>query len=128
MIAKRVWYRLNRKTINWLCLDYEVCNLEDFQTLSALPDLLKHEERFLKYFDLHFFNNPIDSPPMYCKIAVPEALKQNDPNLLRAVDLLLDKFNEKNLSLQELSYFIHLLADLHQPFHSTRENVLGFVH
>lgn len=93
--------------------------MDDFKTLSVLPDLLKHEERFINYFDLHFFNNLADHPPESCSINVHDALSQRQPNLLRACDSLLKKFenSDEMLSLTELAYFIHLLADLHQPFH-----------
>ncbi len=119
LIAKQTWSLLTNKTTYWLCSVYDVCNYQDFQTLSVLPDLLKHEGRFLKYFDLHFFNNPIDCPPMHCEIDVARALDKDKPNLLRAIKGLQSKFEIEVLSFQEFAYFIHLLADLHQPFHST---------
>ena len=107
-------------------MKYDVCTLEDFQTLSALPDLLKHEPQFLKYFGLHFFNNDIDSPPMRCKIDYKEALDPNSkPNILRAMKKLLKEFEcDNELSFIEFSYFIHLLAELHQPFHC---NIVGLM-
>lgn len=118
MIAQLSWGQLNEETKYWICSEYDVCALEDFKTLSALPDLLKHEKKFIKYFDLHFYNNLEDNPPGYCSINVSDALRQKQPNLLKAVKRLLIKFiNGSNLSFIEFSYFIHLLADLHQPFH-----------
>ena len=106
-------------TKQWLCMNYSICNLNDFQTISAIPDLLKHESKFIKYFGLHFFNNGVDSPPLYCKIDFSEANDPNGkPNIIRAVKSLLDDFTSgHNLSLIEFSYLLHLLADLHQPFH-----------
>lgn len=121
MIAQLTWNQLHEETIVWLCSDYDVCFTEDFKTLSALPDLLKHEKKFIKYFGLHFYNNLTDDPPNYCRINVDEAFSQNQPNLLKAVKRLMSKlnnFNNEKLSFTELSYLIHLLADLHQPFHS----------
>lgn len=118
MIAQLTWDRLYEETKFWICSNYDVCALEDFKTLSALPDLLKHEKKFIKYFDLHFYNNLADNPPRYCSINVSDALSQNKPNILKAVKRLMNKFiNGAKLSFIELAYFIHLLADLHQPFH-----------
>lgn len=119
LIAESTWNQLNEETLHWLCKSYKVCNVYDFKTLSILPDLLKHEKRFIKYFNLHFYNNLADHPPKYCSINVHDALSQRQPNLLRAVDVLMRKFKnpEMMLSFTEMSYFIHLLADLHQPFH-----------
>lgn len=119
MIAQLTWNQLPEETIYWLCSDYDVC-VSDFKTLSALPDLLKHEKKFIKYFGLHFYNNLADNPPNYCRIHVDEALTQNQPNLLKAVKRLMSKFinvNNEKLSFTELAYFVHLLADFHQPFH-----------
>lgn len=107
-------------------MKYDVCTIEDFQTLSALPDLLKHESKFIKYFGLHFFNNNADIPPKHCKINLDEAMNPDSmPNLLKAVKILLWKFESQNdLSFIELSYLVHLLADLHQPFHR-KTNLCG---
>lgn len=117
LIAKWTWNSFEYSTIKWICNKYEICNYEDFQTLSALPDLLKHEERFMKYFDLHFYNNPYDQPPRNCRIDFNGALDNNQPNILKAIRALLTKFEKDELSFIELSYFVHLFADLHQPFH-----------
>lgn len=126
MISELTWEKLHLDTIIWLCLQYDVCTKEDFKTLSALPDLTKHEPKILKYFDLHFFNNNYDYPPTYCRINITDALNQFvHPNLLKGVKVLLDNFNSSNnLSFIELSYLVHLLADLHQPFHCKYENVI----
>ena len=127
MIAQLTWNQLQEETIYWLCSDYDVCVSEDFKTLSALPDLLKHEKKFIKYFDLHFYNNLADDPPNYCRIKVDEAITQKQPNLLKAVKRLMSKFisvNDEKLSFTELAYFIHLLADLHQPFHRKNKKII----
>ena len=118
MIAKHVWNQLNNQTISWFCSVYEICNVTDFQTLSALPDLLKHDDRFIKYFSLHFFNNLMDNPPSHCEIDVIGAFNQSQPNLLRAIQVLSEKLTQNDLSFTEMAYFVHLLADIHQPFHS----------
>lgn len=125
MIAEITWNQLHEDTIHWFCCQYDVCALEDFKTISALPDLLKHEPRFIKYFDLHFYNNLSDNPPSFCIISVKEAFVQSQPNLLKAVKSLFEKFQNVNseLSLTEVAYFIHLLADLHQPFHCNRHRL-----
>lgn len=117
MIASKTWNQLSEETINWLCYNYEICNVEDFKTISALPDLLKHKPRFLKYFDLHFYNNLSDNPPLHCGIYFEKAINSCAPNLVQATNSLLKKFKLEKLSFIELSYFIHFIADLHQPFH-----------
>lgn len=108
---------MSENTIDWLCHNYEVCNVKDFKTLSALPDLLKHQPRFIKYFDLHFYNNPSDHPPSHCGIYFEKAINSCSPNLLQASSTLLKMFKMEKLSFNELAYFIHFMADLHQPFH-----------
>lgn len=119
LIAELTWDALEYETIEWLCTKYEVCDLVAFQTLSALSDLLKHDGRIIKYFDLHFYNNPYDTPPMHCRIDLKDAINGDQPNLLKTVKVLLKKFHREDLSFVELSYLVHLLADLHQPFHGT---------
>lgn len=129
MIAQSTWNQLSEKTKYWICSDYDVCNLEDFQTISALPDLLKHEKKFIKYFNLHFYNNLGDDPPSYCRINVSDAFNENQPNILKAVKTLIDKLdNGEKFSFIEFAYLIHLLADLHQPFHSKKQNDKGMIY
>lgn len=108
---------LSKNSIRWLCNDYDICNVNDFMTVSALPDLLKHQPRFLKYFDLHFYNNPTDDPPFHCGIYFENAIMNSSPNLLQASSSLLKKYKVSDLSFNELAYLIHFIADLHQPFH-----------
>ena len=117
LISELTWSLLDATAVHWLCKMYNVCRVEDFKTLSALPDLQKHSKRFVKYFDLHFYNNPLDDPPEHCGIDLVQALNQKLPNLITATRLLLDKFDQEYLSFAELAYLVHLLADLHQPFH-----------
>lgn len=117
LISILTWNKLLPGTKRWLCDKYEVCNIEDFETINALPDLMKHHANYIKYFSLHFYNNNLDIPPKVCKLDVEEALEDGTPNLIQAVIVLLTTFQRSQLSFVELSYLIHLIADLHQPFH-----------
>lgn len=88
------------------------------KTFAALPDLLKHNPQFLKYFPLHFYNNQMDLPPLKCTIDYSMALSDRTPNLIKAIDMLLQKlFSPARLSFIELSYLIHFVSDLYQPLH-----------
>lgn len=110
----------NGRLIAWLCQEYNCCNVEDMKTLAALPDLQKHDLRFIKYFPLHFYNNNLDYPPAKCELNYATALFDKKPNLIKAIDILLGKLKLRcKLSFNELSYFIHFLSDLHQPLHGT---------
>ncbi len=113
-----VWNSTDDYLKGWLCSQYDCCTAMDMRTLAALPDLLKHTEKFIKYFHLHFFNNESDFPPQHCSIDYQVAISAESPNLIQAVQVLLQKqYSTRKLSFIELSYLIHLISDLHQPLH-----------
>lgn len=102
----------------WLHRDYDVRNVRDFRTMAALPDLIKHEACLVRYRRVHFYNNALDDPPHRCRIDYADALRERCGNLVQAVERLFDKFYSRELlTFKELSYAIHLVSDLHQPFH-----------
>lgn len=116
MIAEVAWRICGDGIKGRLCSQYDVCDLEDMKTFTALPDLHKHNAKFLKYFPLHFYNNELDNPPEKCKISLRDALYAPTPNILQAVLKLLSK---PKLEFVEMSYLLHLVSDLHQPLHLT---------
>jgi hypothetical protein len=118
LISTLTWLQLTGTARRFLCSQYGVCSIKDFRTLAAVPDLVKHRAEMLKYFSLHFYNNQRDHPPEFCK---PPSRVWSDgrDNLLVAVSELLLKFNSTRLTFKELSFLVHLLMDLHQPFHCT---------
>lgn len=118
VISQLTWKKLHSDTMIWLCTQYSICSLLEFKTVSALPDLFKHHDRFIKYFDFHFYNNPTDIPPLYCSIDISRAFNSGQTNLIKAIHGLSTKFISDSLTFTELSYFIHLVSDLHQPLHS----------
>ena len=72
----------------------------------------------LKYFSLHFYNNLLDDPPSSC--ATPKVIAPG-PHLIHALKCLTAAIrSNRELCTKDLVYYVHLIMDLHQPFHCTK--------
>lgn len=122
IIGRLVWTIISSDTRDKLIEHFG--GKSEFLQLSSWPDRIKFDVAWKWTFKYHFVNSQ-DDPPNYCTLD-PD---NEDENLLTAVEMFYNNLNKTdNRFVENLSFLIHLIGDLHQPLHITAKDHGGTRH
>lgn len=123
IIGRLVWALLDRDTKTILANHFG--GKAVFLQLSSWPDQIKFDFAWRWTSKYHFVNSQ-DDPPFHCELRPNDG---EDENLLTAIEMFHRNISQtKEHFVENLSFLIHLIGDLHQPLHITFKDHGGTRH